>query len=65
MALVEQPQLGQQLMRPLVDELRISGTDVVMTTNSGCALQFRQALAEAGLGIEVVHPLELLARCLA
>lgn len=62
MALVEQPQLGQRLVSPLIDELRASGVGLVVTSNSGCALQLRRALAEAGLAIEVLHPLELLVR---
>lgn len=62
MALLEQPLLGQQLVRPLLDEIRSLDVALVLTTNSGCALQLRQALARAGLAAEVLHPLELLER---
>ena len=62
MALVEQPLLGQKLVSPLLDEIRTSGASLLLTSNTGCALQLRRTLSEAGLALEVLHPLELLAR---
>ena len=35
---------------------------ILVTTNTGCALHLTAGTEEAGLGIEVLHPVELLAR---
>ena len=59
--LISQPQIGEQLVKPLVEQLAASGAKTVVTTNSGCALQLQSAASKAGLGINVVHPLELVA----
>ncbi len=37
-------------------------TDLIVTTNPGCALHLSAGLREAGLAIEVCHPVEVLAR---
>lgn len=52
---------GARLVEPLIKQLRESRVETVATTNSGCALQLQLAAREAGLGIFVVHPLELVA----
>jgi glycolate oxidase iron-sulfur subunit len=36
--------------------------DLIVTTNPGCALHLIAGLREAGLAVEVCHPVELLAR---
>ncbi|MEN8213311.1 MAG: (Fe-S)-binding protein [Pseudomonadota bacterium] len=57
--LITQPDSGEQLVKPLIEQLAASKATVVATTNSGCALQLQQAAGRAGLGISVVHPLQL------
>lgn len=59
--LITRPQAGEQLVEPLISQLAASQAEIVTTTNSGCALQLRLAASKAGLGISVVHPLELVA----
>ena len=59
--LLTSPAEGARLVEPLVKQLRESQAECVATTNSGCALQLQLAAREAGLGIFVVHPLELVA----
>lgn len=59
--LITQPHTGEQLVRPLINQLAASQVNIVATTNSGCALQLQLAAKEAGLGITVLHPLELVA----
>jgi glycolate oxidase iron-sulfur subunit len=47
-----------------LDAIRRSGADLVVTLNVGCALHLRAGLADAGLDVPVLHPLELLdAQC--
>jgi glycolate oxidase iron-sulfur subunit len=59
--LITQPHTAEQLVEPLIDQLAASQANIVATTNSGCALQLQLAAKKAGLGITVVHPLELVA----
>ena len=63
--LITQPLTGEQLVKPLIAQLAASQANIVATTNSGCALQLQLAASKAGLGIRVVHPLELVAEQLA
>jgi glycolate oxidase iron-sulfur subunit len=57
--LLTQPHTGEQLVEPLIHQLAASQATLVATTNSGCALQLQTSANKAGLGISVVHPLEL------
>ncbi len=57
-----QPALSKDILARKVDAIRRSAASVVATGNPGCILQIRFGLAEAGLPVEVVHPVELLAR---
>ncbi len=62
--LLTQPELSARLGNAKIEHLRVSGAEILVTTNTGCALQFRQLIREAGLTIEVLHPAQLLARLL-
>jgi glycolate oxidase iron-sulfur subunit len=59
--LLTHPGEGERLVEPLIKQLRDSQAESVATTNSGCSLQLQLAARKAGLGIVVVHPLELVA----
>ncbi len=59
--LITRPHTREQLVTPLIAQLAASQASIVATTNSGCALQLQLAASKAGLGISVVHPLELVA----
>lgn len=56
-----QPALSQAVLLRKVEAVRRSGADVVATGNPGCLLQIRAGVRAAGLAVEVVHPVELLA----
>ncbi len=45
----------------LLDAIAASGAAVVLTANTGCAMHLRAGLADRGLAVRVVHPVELLA----
>ena len=47
-----------------MDKIRRSRVDILATGNPGCMFQFRYGAQRAGLDLEVVHPVELLARAL-
>ena len=56
------PEMAATLLARKVDAIRRSAPDVVATGNPGCLLQIGAGVREAGLAVEVVHPVELLDR---
>ena len=60
--LLTQPELSSQLGRDKIERLESAQVEILVTVNTGCALQFRQQIQAAGLAIEVLHPAELIAR---
>lgn len=62
---LREPRMSAQLARRKLDHVRASGASIVATGNIGCILQLRAAAAEAGVPLDVVHPLDLLARAYA
>lgn len=60
--MLTQPELSRQIGAAKIEALKSSDADILITTNSGCAMQFRLLIQEAGLSIEVIHPLELINR---
>jgi len=57
-----QTQIAQQLRAPKIDHLRRLAPDILVTSNSGCAMYLAAGIREAGLSIEVMHPVVLLER---
>ena len=57
-----QPEMSERLKQRKLDAIRQTRPDAVATGNPGCLLQLGSAVRDAGLGVEVVHPVELLAR---
>jgi glycolate oxidase iron-sulfur subunit len=60
--LLTQPAASTSLGGAKLEHLRASNADILITSNTGCALQFRQLIQEQGLEVEVLHPVQLLAR---
>ena len=60
-----QPELAHEIGQRKADKLIASDAELVATGNPGCILQIRTGLKEAGLKIQVVHPVELLAESYA
>ncbi|HEC17175.1 MAG TPA: (Fe-S)-binding protein, partial [Sedimenticola sp.] len=60
--LLTQPQMADALLAPKLDSLRECRPDIVLTSNTGCALHFAAGIRNAGLDIEVLHPVQLLER---
>lgn len=57
-----QSQIAEQLRAPKIDHLRRLAPDILVTSNPGCATFLAAGLREAGLAIEVMHPVVLLER---
>jgi glycolate oxidase iron-sulfur subunit len=60
-----QPEMSGRLLQRKVDAIRRTAPQVVATGNPGCLLQLSRGVREAGLDVEVVHPIELLDRAYA
>ena len=57
-----QPRIAQQLRAPKIAHLEQLAADILVTSNSGCAMYLAAGLRHAGLAIEVTHPIVLLER---
>lgn len=57
-----QMRIARQLRAPKIDHLRRLAPDILVTSNSGCAMYLAAGIREAGLAIEVLHPVVLLER---
>ena len=58
-----EPEMAQQLLERKTARILETNASIVATGNPGCLLQIAKGLRERGAAIEVVHPVELLARC--
>jgi glycolate oxidase iron-sulfur subunit len=58
--LLTQPELSNQLGEIKLNHLLTTKAEILVTSNTGCAMQFRRQIKQAGLSIEVLHPLELI-----
>jgi glycolate oxidase iron-sulfur subunit len=57
-----QPRLARDALQRKVQNIRNTGATIVASANPGCTLWLRQGLQEAGLPVEVLHPVEILAK---
>ena len=57
-----EPDMADRLLEMKVDCIARTGATVVATGNPGCLLQIAKGCRARGLALEVVHPIELLAR---
>jgi glycolate oxidase iron-sulfur subunit len=60
-----QPEMADELMRQKADGIERTGARVVASANPGCTMQISAGLRARGRNVEVLHPVELLARAYA
>jgi glycolate oxidase iron-sulfur subunit len=60
--MLEQPAMAERLRADKIEELRALAPARLATCNLGCALHLAAGLRAAGLAMETVHPITLLAR---
>ncbi len=60
--LFREPAMADALLADKIAHLRDSRARWLLTSNIGCSLHLRRGIEEAGLSVEVLHPVELLAR---
>jgi glycolate oxidase iron-sulfur subunit len=61
---IVQNELSMAILDAKMEQIRKAGLDILTTGNPGCMFQFRYGATRAGLNLEVLHPVELLARAL-
>ena len=59
---IAQPETADQMASALLGAPAFLNTDLLLTTNFGCAVHLRQLLRRSGRTMEVLHPVTLLAR---
>ena len=57
---IEKPEMSDRVLNRKVDNIRKSGADYLVTSNPGCLLQLKKALADSAPGVRVIHLTELL-----
>ena len=62
LALLTESSLTRRLQSDKIAALRKMAPDILVSSNLGCALHLAEGLREAGLSIEVLHPVTLIAR---
>jgi glycolate oxidase iron-sulfur subunit len=60
--LLDNPTLSATLLAPKIEHLKGLNTKILVTTNTGCSLHLAAGAREAGLELEVLHPVELIER---
>ena len=60
--MLSQPEMADALREDKLAHLRTLRPEILVTSNIGCALHLRAGIEAGGLGIEVLHPVTLLAR---
>jgi len=59
-----EPEMAAELGRRKLERIRETGARIVATGNPGCIMQISQQALEAGLALEVMHPVTLLSQAL-
>ena len=61
---IVQNELSMAILDAKMEQIRKANLEILATGNPGCMFQFRYGARRAGLNLEVLHPVELLARAL-
>ena len=59
---ITQPEMSQKLLARKLGHIAATGAPVVASANPGCNVQLEAGVRAANAGVEVVHPITLLAR---
>lgn len=63
--MLSQPEMADALRDDMIDEIRATGADVLISSNLGCAMHLREGLAQAGIDIPLQHPVQLISQAMA
>ena len=59
---ISQPEMADALLTPKLDSARKLAPDYIVSSNIGCSMHIAAGLRRAGLKVELLHPVSLLAR---
>jgi glycolate oxidase iron-sulfur subunit len=62
--MLSQPEMADALRDDIIDEIRATGADVLISSNLGCAMHLREGLTQAGLDIPLQHPVQLISQAM-
>lgn len=62
--MLSQPDMADGLRDDIIEEIRATGPDVLISSNLGCAMHLREGLAQAGLDIPLRHPVQLISQAM-
>ncbi len=54
------PEMSDRLSRRKIENIISTGARIAITANAGCTLQLQREVRQAGLAIQVMHPMELM-----
>jgi len=55
-----EPEMSDRLSRRKLDNILSTGARIVLTANAGCLLQIQHEARQAGIGLRVMHPMEIM-----
>jgi glycolate oxidase iron-sulfur subunit len=59
--MLSQTEMADALRDDMLNEIRTTGADVLISSNLGCAMHLRNGLAQVGIDIPLQHPVQLVA----
>src|SRR5437016_6178398 len=62
---ITQNELSMEILDRKMEKIRNAHIDILATGNPGCMFQFKYGAKKFGMNLEVLHPVELLARSLS
>jgi glycolate oxidase iron-sulfur subunit len=62
--MLHQAEMADALRDDIVEEIRATGADVLISSNLGCAMHLWEGLAQAGMDIPLLHPVQLVAQAM-
>ena len=60
--MLQYPKVSNQLLHDKLEEIKQQDSQLLVSSNIGCSLHFKQGLEYTGQKVEVIHPVTLLAR---
>lgn len=55
-----QPEMSAQILNRKMENIKQTGAKYIAAANPGCLIQIQKGIRDGGLGIETVHPVEIL-----
>lgn len=62
--MLSQPVMAEALGNDIVEEIRGTGADVLVSSNLGCAMHLRERLVQARIDIPLQHPVQLISQAM-